>query len=426
MKKVLFALFMLGFVGSGLPLLSQGRAHESPVLSELVKEALKTNPRLEAAVQRALAAEKAVSQAGALPDPQLSFGLMNVPVNSFSFEQEPMTGKLISLMQMFPFPGKLALNEIMARSEAAAVGFQREEVRNQVVQAVKKAYYDLYVVDRSRETVEKNKALMEQFVRVAETKYATGSGLQQDVLRAQVELSKLDDDLLMWQERRRAVAARLNALLDRPPGSPFGTTPPDLALPSADPRDLTPEEIETKRPLLLAWKERLGKSETAVRLARRGEWPDFTIGAGYTQRDNLDNGAIGHDFVSAQISLNIPIFYKRKQAAKVAEKQLDRAAVAADAASARDEVLAEAENSRAELERDRKRVELYQGGILLQARQSLESAETGYEVGKIDFLTLVNNWMMVQNYELQYFSSLADYRIALADYELATGVGSGS
>jgi cobalt-zinc-cadmium efflux system outer membrane protein len=423
MKKVVWPHLILGLLLSSGPLLAAVPPPERPVLSDLVRQALAGNPRLEAAVQRARAAEKAVPQAGAPPDPQLSFGLMNVPISSFSFEQEPMTGKLISLMQRFPFPGKLALSESMARSEAAAVGFQREEVRNQVVQAVKKAYYDLYLVDRARETVERNKALMEQIVQVAETKYATGSGLQQDVLRAQVELSKLDDDLLMWRERRQAVTARLNALLDRPPASPLGPTSPDLDLPSADPRLLTPEEVEARRPLLLAWKERLGKSETAVRLARRGEWPDFTVGAGYTQRDNLSNGMFGHDFVTATISLNIPLFFKRKQGARVAEKELDRLAVAAEAADARAVVLAEVESSRAALDRNRQRVELYRGGILLQARQSLQSAEAGYEVGKVDFLTLLNNWMLVQNYELQYFSALADYQKALADYELATGSG---
>jgi cobalt-zinc-cadmium efflux system outer membrane protein len=423
MRKTVFSIIILAAVASAGPLAARERPPDGPVLEALVREALDNNPRLEAAVQRALAADKAIPQASALPDPQLSLGLMNLPVNSFSFRQEPMTGKLVSLMQMFPFPGKLSLAEDMAEDEAAAVKWQRDEVRLQVVQMVRRTYYDLYSVDRSLETVEKNRALMEEFVRVAETKYATGSGLQQDVLRAQVELSKLDDDLIMWRERRRAVAARLNALLARPADSPFGTTPAELGLPDSEPSPLTPEEVETRRPLLLAWKERLAKSAAAVKLARRDEWPNFTLGASYTQRNNLSTGMVGHDFVSATISLNIPLYAKRKQSAKVAERELDRAAVAAEYANARAEVLAEVESLRAELERNRKRIELYQGGILVQARQSLESAEAGYEVGKVDFLTLVNNWMMVQTMELQYFTALADYRKALAGYDLATGRG---
>jgi cobalt-zinc-cadmium efflux system outer membrane protein len=421
MKNFIFGLFVLAVTLSALPLFSQDNSQGNTVLSGLIKEALENNPRLQAALQRTLAAEKAVPQAGALPDPQLTLGLMNLPVNSFAFDQEPMTGKLISLMQMFPFPGKLSLAENMAEDEAAAVKFQQEEVRNQLIQMVKKAYYDLYAIDRARETVEKNKALMEQFVQVTETKYATGSGLQQDVLRAQVELSKLEDDLIMWQQKRVAATAKLNALLNRSAEAPFEATPQELALPEAPPPLLSPSQVEERRPLLRAWQERISKASAAVKLARRDLWPNFTLGASYTQRDNLKNGMIMYDFFSATVSLNIPLYHKRKQSAKVVEKELDQTAVTAEYENVRAETLAEIEGLRAELERNRKRVELYQGGILLQAQQSLESAQAGYQVGKVDFLTLINNWMMVQNYELQYFFALADYRKALSGYELATG-----
>jgi cobalt-zinc-cadmium efflux system outer membrane protein len=421
MKKVVPGVLVLVLIFSAFSLFSQESPPRNMTLSGLIKEALENNPRLEAAVRRTLAAEKTIPQAGALPDPQLTLGLVNLPVNSFAFNQEPMTGKLVSLMQMFPFPGKLSLAEDMAESEAAAVKFQQDEVRNQIVRMVKQAYYDLFAIDRAEETVGKNKALMEQLVQAAETKYATGTGLQQDVLRAQVELSKLEDDLIMWQQKRVAAVARLNAILNRPADSPLEKTPEELNLPGAPPPSLSPAEVEGKRPLLLAWKERIGRSEAAVKLARRDYWPNFTLGASYSQRDNLANGTVLHDFFSATISLNIPIFFKRKQSARVAEKELDREAVIAEYAGVRAEVLAEIESLRAELERNRKRVELYRGGILLQARQSLESAQAGYQVGKVDFLTLINNWMMVENYELQYFFGLADYEKALAGYELATG-----
>jgi cobalt-zinc-cadmium efflux system outer membrane protein len=412
---------ILAAVLSALPLFSQGDSQGRPVLADLIQEALANNPKLEAAVQRTLAAEKTIPQAGALPDPQLTLGLMNLPVNSFAFDQEPMTGKLISVMQMFPFPGKQALAADMAEDEAAAVRLQQAEIRNQVVQMVKRAYYDLYAFDRAAETIEKNKALMEQLVRAAEVKYATGSGLQQDVLRAQVELSKLEDDLIMWRQKRLAAAAKLNALLNRPADAPFAATPRELALPESPPPLFSPSQIEERRPLLQAWRQKLNKAGAAVKLARRDLWPNFTLGASYSQRDDLSTGTIMHDFFSATISLNIPLYSGRKQSAKAAEKELDEAALTAEYVNVRSEVLAEIESLRAELERNRKRVELYQGGILLQAQQSLESAQMGYQVGKVDFLTLIANWMMVENYELQYFNALADYHKALAGYELATG-----
>jgi outer membrane protein TolC len=406
-----------------IPVFSQEMGQQTEMLSDLIQEAIKNNPGLEAAVLRAQSAEKVVSQAGALPDPQLNLGLINLPVNSFAFDQEPMTGKLIGLMQMFPFPGKQGLAKKMAEFEATAVKYQQKEVQNQIVQMVKNAYYNLYAIDRALETVQKNQTLMEQFIRIAETKYSTGTGLQQDVLRAQVEFSKLEDDLIMWQQKRRAAIARLMAILNRPVDSQFAQTVRELDLPESQAYEAPIETIEQQRPLLLAWRERIQKAEASVKLAQRDYWPNFTVGASYRQRDNLGNGAIMHDFFSATLSINIPLFFKRKQGAKVAEKELALSALNAQYKNVYIGVLSNLESTEAGMERNRKRVELYKGGILIQAQQSLESAQAGYQVGKVDFLTLINNWMMLQNYELQYFFAMADFHKALANYELTLGGG---
>jgi cobalt-zinc-cadmium efflux system outer membrane protein len=417
--KCLFLAFWLLFAVPAV--FAQVAKDGKSILSELIREAVANNPRLEAAVQRSMSSEKAIPQAGALADPLVSFGLMNLPVNSFSFNQEPMTGKTIAVMQMFPFPGKLAIKTDMAELEASAVKFQQEEVRNQIVHMVKNAYYSLYGIDRALETVEKNKALMEQFVHVAETKYATGSGLQHDVLRAQVELSKMEDDLTMWLQKRLAAEAGLNALLNRPADAPVEKTPQELSLSPDASIAVSVDDIEQSRPLLKAWKERIWKTESAVALAERDFWPNFTVGTSYNQRDDLKNGTKMDDFFSATVSVNVPLYFKRKQRMNVAEKELDLAAVNADYRNVLAGVLAEVQGLKAELERHRKRVDLYKGGILIQAQQSLDSAFVGYRVGKVDFLTLISNWMMLQNYELQYFFAQADYQKSLAFLELTVG-----
>jgi len=151
---------------------------------------------------------------------------------------------------------------------------------------------------------------------------ATGSGLQQDVLRAQVEISKLEDDLIMWQQKRLSVAARLNALLNRPAETPFDRTLPDLKLPGSPITVFPAESIEQNRPLLKAWNERIQKAETTVELAERDIWPNFTLGASYRQRNTLTDGRQMTDFFSASVSLNIPLYLRRKQKAKISEKEL--------------------------------------------------------------------------------------------------------
>ncbi len=427
MKKIKPLRFKLLLLGFGLlfvlsPVFSQDSVEGHALLNKLIREALENNPKLEAAVNRSLSAEKVIPQAGALPDPQISLSLMNLPVNSFSFTQEPMTGKVISVMQMFPFPGKLDIKTDMAEFEAVSLNYQQEEVRNTVIQMVKTAYYSLYGIDRALETVQKNQALMEQFVHMTETKYATGSGLQQDVLRSQVELSKLEDDLIMWEQKRLAVAAKLNALLNRSADFPVERIPQELFISQNTVKDVSIEKVEENRPLLKAWQEKIHKIESAVELAQRDIWPNFTVGAGYNQRDDLKSGMKSRDFVSVMFSLNVPLYHKRKQDMKVVEKELSLAAVKADYDNVKVGVQAEIQSLKSELERFRKRVELYKGGILIQAQQSLDSANEGYRVGKVDFLTLISNWMMLQNYELQYYFALADYYKSLAGYELTIGI----
>lgn len=418
--KTFLRLTLAALLASGLAL-GQEIASKKTMLDSLVEEALLNNPQIEAAAQKVEAAEMAVKQAGLLPDPQLALGLMNMPVNSFSFSQEPMTGKRIALMQMFPFPGKRSLAKDMAESATASIREMEEEVRNALVHMVKKTYFDIFAIDRSLETVEKNTILMKQFVQAVEAKYETGSGLQQDVLRSQVELTKLDDDLIMWTQKRAAAVARLNGLLNRPQDAVLETTPRDLEFP-LDPDPYIPrEDITESRPLLRAWEEKLRKAETAVKLARKDFWPNFSISAAYSQRNNLAGGAVMHDFVSTSVSLSIPIFLKRKQGAKWEEKSRELAALQAEYNNMLSVIRSEIKSLQADLERDRKRAELYKGGILLQAQQALESAFAGYQVGKVDFLTLISGWTMLQNYELQYVFALAGYHKTLAALEFAEG-----
>jgi len=423
MKKYLVLFFMVTFIISGYLLsFTRDTVDQSRTLEEMIREALENNPRLEAAYQRVLSSEKVIPQAGALPDPQFIFSLSNLPVNSLSFDQDPMTGKVIGVMQMIPFPGKLSISSDIAEYEAATVKYQQEEIRNHIIQLVKQTYFDLYAIDRALETTQKNKALMEQFASVSETKYKTGSGLQQDVLRAQVEISKLEDEFIMWKQKRLSVSALLNALLNRPVHTYIDKTPPELMLPDGSQKIFSVEEIEKHRPLLKAWNQRIQMQGAEVKLADREVWPDFTVGASYRQRNDLADMRKMTDFLSVTLSVNIPLYLNRKQKAKVAQQELVFKAVKSEYESVKNNVLSEIQSILAEMEKNQKRAELYQGGLLIQAQQSLESAQAGYKVGKVDFLTLINNWMMFQDYELQYFFALSGFHKNLADYERAVGI----
>jgi outer membrane protein TolC len=401
-------------------LLTFGVVSAQTDIHDLVAEALAKNPGLEAVRERVEATRETVSQAGALPDPQLNLGLMNLPVNSFAFDQEPMTSKMIGVMQLFPFPGKLGLKKEIANLQVRQKELQLREAENQLRSAVIRAYFDLYFIDRALETVDKNKELVGQLLEVAQTQYVTGKGLQQDVLRAQVELTRLEDDRLMWQQKRQAMVAQINSLLDRPSTESFAMIPDvyeDLV--AADRIEF--KEISGNRPLILAWQEMLTSAGKKVDLAKKDVYPNFALGATYNQRNDLQNGATMHDFFSATVSVNIPLYFKSKQKAAVQENEKQELAARAEYRQILNQVQAKEQATWALVQQQKERTRLYREGILIQAEQSFESALSGYQVAKVDFLTLINNWKQLLNFQLETYRAVADYYKALADYERITG-----
>ncbi len=416
--KLLFTLLILENTHH---LVAQEKTGEEISIQHLIDEALQNNPDYLAAIKQTESAEAQIPQAAALPDPKLGFALMNLPVNSFEFDQEPMTGKKISLMQMFPFPGKLGLKQDMAEYQAQVVEQQVEELKNNLVKNVKMTYYNLFFVDKSIEIVEKNKALVNQFVKVAETKYSVGKGLQQDVLKAQVELSKMTDKLISLQQRRANLVFQLNKLLNRNINAPVDKLT-ELKKSSLELNldDLKAMGLEN-RPLLNSWNFMIEKTKSATRLAKKGYLPDLSVGVAYTQRDDLRTGMKMYDFFSAEVSLNLPLYFFKKQSKEVEEKQLMVASTEEKYVAVKNEVLFQIENAFSELEKDNKLIDLYQTGIIPQASQSLNSAVSGYQVDKVDFLTLLNNQMTLFNYEMEYYRVLSDHEKSLAELEVAVG-----
>ena len=391
-------------------------------LPDLIEEGINNNPDLLASYQNWQAELAKIPQAGALPDPQLSFNLLNLPVNTFELNQEPMTGKQIALMQMFPFPGKQGLREDIAKSAADISRDKNLELKNQLIKNIKQTYYDIFFIDQSLETVQKNRGVLQDFIRIAQSKYSVGKGLQQDVLKAQVEFSKLEDKSITLTQKRQATIARLNALLNRPAGTPLGKTivpePDSLNLDFAQLQNLANEN----RPLLQAWNSMFQQSAKKVSLAKKEYLPDFKLGIAYTQRDKLENGMGGIDYLSGLFSVDIPLYFWRKQNKKVEETRYNQDMVQQSYRNVQNQVYADLDKSLSDVEKNYRLLELYKSGIIPQATQSLNAAIAGYQTNKVDFLTLLNNQLTLFNFELDYYRFLSDYRKGIADLEAATGV----
>ena len=390
-------------------------------LEELLEEGLQNNPQLKSFYSVSKAELAKVPQAGALPDPMLSLNLLNLPIETFVFDQEPMTGKQVGIKQKFPFPGKLSLKEKIARKGADVSEANWQELRIQLIRNIKVAYYDLNFIDEAISTTSKNRELLVEFVNIAEQKYAVGKGVQQDVLKAQVELSKMLDRLINLKQKREKIEARLNALLNRKINRPYAKTAKISYRNLRIDQENLEQLILQKRPLFSAWQLRIEQSNEKVALAKRQYWPDFSVFAAYSQRDVLQNGLGGADFLSAGITFDIPLYFWRKQRKQVEENQLSKKSIEQRYSNVKLQTFSALDNAITEHKKNNERLELYKTGIIPQAAQSLQSAMIGYQTDKVDFLTLVNNQMTLFNLELEYERILSEQNKNIAELEYLAG-----
>ncbi len=390
-------------------------------LQNLINKVLANNPQLQSMKFDQQSAEAAIPSAKALPDPVLGLNLMNLPVNSFSMDQEPMTGKQITLMQHFPFPGKLDIKQDIARKEAAVREEKLNEMQNQLVRQLKTVYYELFYVDHALETVRKSKDVIKQLISVAETKYSVGKGLQQDVLRAQLELSNLTDKGISLRQKRSTLASRLNTLINEPPEQLVGMIPEPAIQPVAYSLQQLKEQADAHSPLLGAWQAVIDQSNRKVALAEKQIYPDFSVGLAYTQRDRLANGGKGYDFVSAMFSVSLPIYYKRKQNQQIQEMKLMRSSVEERYQNVRNMVYQDLQDTYTGLQKNEQLVDLYKNGAIPQAQQSFRSSMSAYQNDKVDFLSLLDSELSLFHVQLTYYRALSDYNQNIADLEAATG-----
>ncbi len=406
--KVIFFSFLV------LVPLSSWAQPETPRLNvdQLVEEALQNNPEILAAKKKWEAYKERIPQASALEDPMFSFGIINLPT-SLSFHQEDMTMKEFSISQKFPFPGKRPLMKAMASKEAEAVFTEIQAKVHQIVKDVKTTYYDLSHVYRATDVVQRNKEILENFAKIAETKYSVGEGIQQDVLKAHVEVSKMVDDLIMQGQRKRALEAKLKALLNRPPETKIGEPEEVVFKKLPDTLEELQKMALEMNPTLKGMKKMIEAKEKAYALAKREYYPDFNFKFAYGQRDRL-MGVRQDDMLTGMVELNIPIYFKWKQEPKVAEKKAEVLSAEAQYQAMKNEVLFMIADMSSMTQRIERQIELYKSGIIPQAGLQLNSALSAYRVNKADFLTLLDSQMTLYKYELEYHQALTEYEKSVA------------
>jgi len=389
-------------------------------LDALVQEALTSNPELKASQARWQMFTEKARQAGTFDDPMLMFGIDNGLVRDpFNLDRDMTTSKVIGISQMVPFFGKRALAREAADREAEATRWEMEERKLELSAMVKETWYQLYFTDRSLEVLERSIATLDDLVRFTEAMYGVGQGRQADVLRAQVERSKMEEMRLVLQQQRRSQEAALNTLLYRPTSTAVPTVDGvELTIVAVDAAELE-RLAEEHRPLLRSLSARIDKASTERALADKEFYPDFTLAFEYMQRDSVMEDP-GYDMYNASVSFNLPLQRERRHA-MVAESEAARRMAGEELNMTRNSIRQVIADLVAQLERDRKMANLYREGILPQAGATLESSLSAYRAGKGEFMQVLDSRMALFNIERDYYKAVAEHQMELARLEAAVG-----
>ena len=383
-------------------------------LDELIEQALAANPEITAVRQDAAAAGQRIPQAGALDDPMIGLGLLNVPEN-FDLDAEAMTMKEISLSQAVPFPGKRQLMREAARMEADAAEARIEEIANRVVMNIKLTYYDLSHIHRSIAVTRRNQEILEDFSKLARTRYSVGKGIQEDVIRVQVEISQMLNELLMLDQNRSALEARMNSLLNRPTAAPVGVPAEVEVAPCPLNIDQLQETAFAANPELRAMQSEVSAGQREFSLANRERYPDFNFRVSYGQRPDRD------DMVSAMMELNLPVYAGSKQNRRIEQTAAVLSGREARFATVKNDLFYRIADLGYMARQIEKRIALYRTGIIPQTTLQIQSAMSAYTVNKADFMTLLDSRMRLYRFELDYHQALTEYAKTIASLEAAIG-----
>lgn len=403
----------------------------APVFTELagphpveqyIQVALSQNPEIQAARKKMEALAHQVPVAASLPDPTLKVTAQPEPVQTAAGQQE----LIVAANQKFLMFGKLKTRAGVAEERTNMARAQLAAVELSIIAKVKRAYYELYFIQQAISVTEADQRLLREIREVANARYKSGEASQQDVLRADLEVSNVENRLIQRRQQLTSGQARLARLLHIAPQTPVAAI--DQLAHENVPRDLELLQYQavTARPELHVQLAAIRRDRRAVKLARLDYKPDVTLGLAWI--DVADAGISpvtnGRDSVLLSAGVNLPIYRKRLDSSiRSAEAQVVATTRQYDAL--RDAALEEVTDLFAQARSQDELLLLFREDILPKARQTLEVSRHAYNVGEVDFLQLVDNWRELLRYEINYLRLEATLRQTLAELERVVGGFSG-
>lgn len=422
LKNIIVSIIIITASISFAQQTKQDSLFTSDTLQNIVNTAIEVSPKIKMLEIKKLAASNKIEQNSNLPDPTLTLGLVNMPVNSFSFTQEPMTGKIIGLSQAFPFPGKLSEQADVNKKDVDIVEQEILDAKNEIRKNVIQNYNELLFIRKSIEISENSKQLLNNIADVVRAKYSVSAASQQNLLKVELEITNLSEKIENLKSIENSKLAILNSYLLRPAESQINTE----QFPGIKYQQFTIDAlIDTAikhRPFLDGIKEAEEKESLKKSLAEYDYYPNFNLSLQYSFRDKIEKTNTPlNDFFSVILGVSLPLNYGGKISSKVEETESMQQFYNEQYQMSLQVLRSSFGESVAKLNSLEKRIKLVSEGSLIQASENMKTTLTSYQVGQVDFINVIDAQNSLLKIENDLYRLKTDYLNEIANLEFLTG-----
>jgi len=422
LAATLCALLMFLLLGWEAPAQEPAPEHGLVVtpLAELLEEAEKNNPQIEAARQGWQAANQVSTQVSTLPDPQFTLQQFSVgsprPFAGYTNSNFAYIG--LGVSQDLPYPGKLKLRGEIAKRDADVSQQQVESVRRAVLAEVKAAYFQLSYLSKTLGILEQDGELLRQVEQAADARYRSGMGAQQDVLQAQLQKTKLVREIAMHHLEVGKLEAQLKQFLNRPQDSP-DIEPAGLAeTPLLQTYDELFAAAIAQNPELASAQKMIEKQSLQVDLARKDFYPDFSVQYMWQRTDPTQFRA----YYMLSFGVRVPIYRGRKQKPELAEAQSEELRARSVFEAQSQQLASELSVQYVVAQQTTELLKIHREGLSPQARSAFQAGLAAYQSNKQDFQAVLTSFLDVLHLDEEYWQNLAGYETAIARLEQITGL----
>jgi outer membrane protein, heavy metal efflux system len=423
LSRSISVLLFIAALGGGIAFAQEPASSHAGVatpLSELLTEAEKNNPQIEAARHGWEAAKQVPTQVSTLPDPQFMLQHFSVgsprPFAGYTNSEFAYIG--LGVSQDIPYPGKLRLKGEIAKREADVSQQQIESVRRSVLADLKSAYFQLAYLSKTLVILEQDGELLKQVQQAVDARYRSGLGRQQDLLQAQLQQTKLLREIAMHHLEVGKLEAQIKQLLNRPQVSP-DIAPTDLV---ETPFVQTYAELlaaaEVQNPEIASAKDMIEKQSLQIDLARKDFYPDFNVQYMWQRTDPTQFRA----YYMLSVGVRVPIYRARKQRPELAQAEAEKLRAESELQAQSHQVAAELRAQYVLAQQTSELLKIHREGLSPQSRSEFQAALATYQSNKQDFQALLAAFLDVLRLDEEYWQNVAEYETAIARLEQITGL----